>query len=356
MTRIVSIVGARPQFIKAAVVSRAIDAANAGGAALDERLVHTGQHYDDNMSEVFFRELEIGAPAHHLGVHGGSHGEMTGQMLVRIEQVLAREQPDLVVVYGDTNSTLAGALAAAKLNIPVAHVEAGLRSYNMRMPEEVNRIVADRVAHWLFCPTETAQVNLRKEGAAAERIHLVGDVMYDAVLHYGTKAGPPPTAGRYCVATVHRAENADDARRLGAILRALEEVSQTTPVILPLHPRTRARLADFGLSARRVQLIEPVGYLEMIGLVRGCELVFTDSGGLQKEAYFLRKPCVTLRGETEWVELAALGVNVVAGTEPRAIVGAWQSLRERALDWSARPYGDGQAGERIVEILRRGVQ
>jgi UDP-GlcNAc3NAcA epimerase len=300
---------------------------------------------------VFFRELGIAAPDQHLGVHGGSHGEMTGQMLAGIERVLAEEKPDLAIVYGDTNSTLAGTLAAAKLNVPVAHVEAGLRSYNLRMPEEVNRIVADRLSHWLFCPTRVAQRNLEKEGYAAERIQVVGDVMYDAVLHYADRAPPTSQPGRYCVATVHRAENADDRERLGAILQALERISAESRVVLPLHPRTRKRMQEFGLSPRGVKIVEPLGYLEMISLVRGAEGVFTDSGGLQKEAFFLKKPCVTLRSETEWTELVDLGANIVAGVETDHIVAAWQKLRGQSHDWSARPYGAGDAGPRIAATL-----
>jgi UDP-GlcNAc3NAcA epimerase len=346
--KLLSVVGARPQFVKAAVVSRAI--ARAGG--LEHRLVHTGQHYDDNMSDVFFRELGIAAPDHALGVRASSHGEMTGLMLAAIEKVLLAEKPDVVLAYGDTNSTLAAALAAVKLHIPVAHVEAGLRSFNMRMPEEINRILADRVSHWLFCPTATAERNLLKEGVERARIHIVGDVMYDAVLHYAANAPAPAGRGRYCVATVHRAENTDDARRLGSILEALNQIAESVPVVLPLHPRTRARMSEFGLRASKIELLDPVGYLEMIALVRGAEAVLTDSGGLQKEAFFLGKPCVTLRGETEWVELVELGVNVLAGTEPDAIVHAWRALSGRALDWSARPYGAGDAGGRIVAALR----
>ena len=355
MKRVLSIVGARPQFIKAAAVLRAIAQMNRGDERLRHRLLHTGQHYDDNMSDVFFRELEIPPADHNLGVRSTSHGEMTAQMLAGIERVLLDERPDVVMVYGDTNSTLAGALAAVKLQIPVAHVEAGLRSFNMRMPEEVNRIVADRVSRWLLCPTLTAEQNLLKEGAEPSRICRVGDVMYDALLHYAQKATPVDVGGPYCVATVHRAENADDPDRLGAIVSALDQVSQITPVILPLHPRTRARLAEFRLAPGRVRLVDPVGYLEMIGLVRGCEGVLTDSGGLQKEAFFLGKPCVTLRDETEWVELVELGVNRVAGCTPDAILAAWQNVRGRAHDWSARPYGAGDAAERIVAALLSAV-
>jgi UDP-GlcNAc3NAcA epimerase len=355
MKRVLSIVGARPQFIKAAAVLRAIAPVNRGGERLRHRLVHTGQHYDENMSEVFFRELEIPAADHNLGVRSALHGEMTAQMLAGIERVLLEERPDIVIVYGDTNSTLAGALAAVKLHIPVAHVEAGLRSFNMRMPEEVNRVVADRVSQWLLCPTAAAEQNLLTEGADPSRIRRVGDVMYDAVLHYAEKAAPAAVSGPYCVATVHRAENADDPQRLGAILSALDEVSRLTPVILPVHPRTRARLAQFGLAPLRVRLVDPIGYLEMIGLLRGCQGVLTDSGGLQKEAYFLRKPCVTLREETEWVELVELGVNRVAGYDPGTILGAWKELSGRAHDWSARPYGAGDAGSKIVATLLSAV-
>ncbi len=353
MKRIVTIVGARPQFIKAAVVSRAI--AGAAGR-LREKLVHTGQHHDENMSEVFFRELAITPPGYSLGIQGGLHGEMTGRMLAAIERVLIEEKPDLVLVYGDTNSTLAGALAASKLRIPLGHVEAGLRSFNMAMPEEVNRVLADRVSRWLFCPTAAAQRNLLAEGADPARIHQVGDVMYDAVLHYAARAARPAIPTPYCVATVHRAENADDAARLAKILAALDEISEGQRVVFPLHPRTRKRMHEFGIAPRRVELVDPVGYLEMIGLVSGCEAVFTDSGGLQKEAFFLNKPCITMRSETEWIELVDLGVNIVAGVEPGAIVAAWETLRARRHDWSARPYGAGDAGERIVTALLKGFR
>jgi UDP-GlcNAc3NAcA epimerase len=340
------------------VVSRAIAAANRSGQKIHELLVHTGQHYDDNMSEVFFRDLEIPAPAYHLEVGSAGHGKMTGLMLERIEQVLLKERPDLVVVYGDTNSTLAGALAAVKLHVPVAHVEAGLRSFNMRMPEEINRIVTDRISRWLFCPTELAKHNLLREGTDSTCIHLVGDVMYDAVLHYAEKAQARPDlpgtlegGERYCVATVHRAENTDDPMRLRAILEALDHISGSTPVILPLHPRTRARLKQWALVPGRVRLIEPIGYLEMIALLRDCEGVLTDSGGLQKEAFFLRKPCVTLRTETEWQELVDLGVNIVAGAEVGKITAAWSALQQHALRWDATPYGRGDAGVNIVATL-----
>ena len=357
--RIVTVVGARPQFIKAAVISRAFRAA--GPAAVQEKLVHTGQHYDDNMSDVFFAELDIPAPWRHLGVSGGSHGAMTGQMLERVEQVLIGDRPDLVLVYGDTNSTLAGALAAIKLHIPVAHVEAGLRSGNLAMPEEVNRVVTDRISDWLFCPTAGAVAHLLEEGVAARRIHRVGDVMFDAALYYANRAPTSPwlkeLLARYprgfCLATVHRAENTDDSVRLRGIVNALNEIAASVPVVMPLHPRTRARLAATDINTRNLKILEPIGYLDMIGLLRACQCVFTDSGGLQKEAFFFEKPCVTMRQETEWTELVELEANKVAGTDAREIVDAWRSISESRPRWDQRPYGDGTAGARIVEILLR---
>ena len=360
--RVVTVVGARPQFIKAAVVSRALRAA--GSDTVEEKLVHTGQHYDDNMSDVFFTELDIPPPSHHLGVSGGTHGAMTGQMLERVERVLMDGRPDLVLVYGDTNSTLAGALAAVKLQIPVAHVEAGLRSGNLAMPEEVNRILTDRISRWLFCPTAVAVSHLAHEGVPAERIHRVGDVMFDAALYYRDQAAASRASreldSRYpegfCLATVHRAENTDDPVRLGGIVNALEEVAATTPVVMPLHPRTRARLAAAQIGVRRIEVLEPVGYLDMLGLLGSCRCVFTDSGGLQKEAFFFHKPCITMRSETEWTELVELGVNVVAGTDSHAIVAAWRALRGAQPDWDQKPYGDGAAGSRIAEVLLRDHQ
>ena len=354
--KIVSVVGARPQFVKAAVVSRAIAAWN---AAHGGTLVHTGQHHDANMSDVFFRELGLLAPQHHLGVAGGPHGEMTGRMLVQLEPVLAAESPDWVVVYGDTNSTLAGALSAATLRLPVAHVESGLRSHNRAMPEELNRVVTDHVADLLFVPTPAAAANLECEGIARDRVLLVGDVMYEAARHHGRTATPSAAIARlieelgegFLVATTHRAENTDDPSRLSAILTALAEISVRRAVVLPLHPRTRARLGEWR-PPPSLRVMEPCGYLDMISLLRACAGVLTDSGGLQKEAFFLGKPCVTLREETEWVELVDLGVNAIAGTDSKAIVQAWQALCGRRLDWSARPYGAGDAGGRIVAALR----
>jgi len=356
---IVSIVGARPQFIKAATVSRAVRAE--GG--MREILIHTGQHYDENMSDVFFRELGIPRPDYDLGIGSGTQGAQTGRMLERIEEVLIKEAPEWVVVYGDTNSTLAGALSAAKLRIPVAHVEAGLRSFNRAMPEETNRVVADHVSSLLFAPTETAVANLQREGVDRARVHMVGDVMYDASLHYAAKAesesrvleGLGLPHGGYVLATIHRAENTDDPQRLTAIFQALRSVAEDIPVVLPLHPRTRKALAGAtGLSADGgLRFIDPVGYLDMTMLERHARLVATDSGGVQKEAYFHGVPCVTLRTETEWVELVERGWNHLAAPESAAkVLQGLRAALERALP-KERPelYGGGKAAGKIVQVL-----
>lgn len=357
--KIATIVGARPQFIKAAVVSRSIT--NFNGCStdnIDEVIIHTGQHYDVNMSEVFFQEMSIPAPKYNLHLGGGTHGAMTGRMLEEIEKVLLDEKPDTVLVYGDTDSTLAGALAAAKLYIPVAHVEAGLRSFNMAMPEEINRSLTDRVSHWLFCPTETAVNNLQAEGYGklGADISRIGDVMYDAALFYSGQdkasskarslAGEP-----YYLATVHRAENTDDPKRMQGIFGALEEIAAYTRVILPVHPRTRKILQSLGLEVRNVTLIDPVGYFDMLFLQENALAVFTDSGGVQKEAFFAGKPCVTLRDETEWVELVENGFNTLAGADKERIIKAERELKEKSFDFSLSLYGDGYAGEKIVRAL-----
>ena len=359
MIKIVSIVGARPQFIKAAPVSQALRER----PDVSEVLVHTGQHYDDNMSAVFFRELDITPPQHNLGIGSGPQGAQTGRMLAAIEEVLLSEQPDWVIVYGDTNSTLAGALAAAKLHIPVAHVEAGLRSFNRAMPEELNRLVADHVADLLLAPTRAAIDNLAREGIAGPNVALVGDVMYDAVLHYGQVAEAQSTAlddlavkpGQYVLATVHRAENTDDAARLGAIMSALRQLSDEIPVILPLHPRTRRAAEAAGLelgAGRRLRIVEAVGYLDMVMLERHARMIATDSGGVQKEAYFSRVPCVTLRTETEWVELVESGWNtLVPPVDPESVLrGLRSGLGAKPGPW--RPfYGDGNAASAIAERI-----
>ena len=320
--KIVTVIGARPQFIKAAVVSRTIEKYNesAGNEEIEEVIVHTGQHYDANMSEVFFKEMSIPQPKYNLHLGGGTHGAMTGRMLEKLEEVMLSEKPDVVLVYGDTDSTLAGSVAASKLHIPVAHVEAGLRSFNMNMPEEINRVLTDRVAKWLFCPTETAMDNLRAEGYEKLGVNMlcIGDVMYDAALFYRAQGKASDqikelTKDVYYMATVHRAENTDDPVRIKGIFEALETIAEKTKVVLPLHPRTRRVLDKLGLKPQYITCIEPVGYFDMLHLQGNCLAVFTDSGGVQKEAFFAQKPCVTLRDETEWVELVKNGYNTLWG-------------------------------------------
>jgi UDP-GlcNAc3NAcA epimerase len=319
--KLLTVIGARPQFIKAATVSRVV----ADRDDVHEVIVHTGQHYDANMSDVFFDELAIPKPDHHLGIGGGSHGQMTGRQLEAIEEVLLKEKPDTVLVYGDTNSTLAGALASVKLHIPVAHVEAGLRSFNRKMPEEINRILTDHAADMLFAPTQTAVANLSKEGIDDGKVYLVGDVMYDAAMFYRARAKKPAwfddlpvEEGEFVLATIHRAENTDDPERLTNIIAGLGDTGR--PIILPLHPRTRAKLADHGVvPAKNIVVVDPVGYLEMVWLEMNCIAVATDSGGVQKEAFFHGKPCITLRDETEWVELVTSGWNTLVGAERSAI-------------------------------------
>lgn len=359
MGKIVTVIGARPQFIKASAVSRALQSSG----RLSEVLIHTGQHFDSNMSEVFFSELAMPAPKYNLGVHGGQHGAMTGQMLEGIERILVDEKPDAVLVYGDTNSTMAGALAAVKLHIPVAHVEAGLRSFNMRMPEEINRILTDRISTWLFTPTDAAVQHLRFEGVAEDKIIPVGDVMYDVALHFGARVAETGgtlsrlglSSGGYVLTTVHRAENTDDLARLNVIVTALIATAQKLPVVWPLHPRTRGVLQRNSLldtlTASGVRLIEPVGYLEMVQLEKYAALVVTDSGGVQKEAYFFQVPCVTMRDETEWVELVQAGWNRLAPPgDPGAVTAAIrEALGTRGREVS--PYGGGDAADKIVARL-----
>ncbi|MEM4204489.1 MAG: UDP-N-acetylglucosamine 2-epimerase (non-hydrolyzing) [Candidatus Methanomethylicaceae archaeon] len=358
--KLLSVVGARPQFIKVAPVLRAIQRHNETHPEnpIQEVLVHTGQHYDYEMSGVFFDDLGLKPPDYHLGVGSGTHGYQTGEMLKRIEEVLLAEKPDVVMVYGDTNSTLAGALAAAKLRIPVAHVEAGLRSFNKRMAEEINRVLTDHISDLLFCPTQTAVENLRREGIT-QGVYLVGDVMYDAALQYLALAeqksrilehlGLKPKD--YALATVHRAENADDPQRLRAIFAGLEAIAQTgLPVILPLHPRTRKQAESLGLSPNGVRVLEPVSYLDMLLLEKNARVILTDSGGVQKEAFFFRVPCVTLREETEWVETVETGWNVLAGCDQERVCQAAFEARSGAE--SAWQYGDGSAALRIISILK----
>lgn len=348
--KILTVVGARPQFIKAAMVSRALAqyVPTAEGPILEEEILHTGQHYDPMMSQVFFEEMEIPQPAVNLQIGSGTHGEATGAMLAGIEREIIARRPDRLLVYGDTNTTLAGALAAAKLHVPVVHVEAGLRSYNRRMPEEINRVLVDHVSSILFCPSEQARINLAREGI--ERgVHVVGDIMYDAVCHYRHKAIVPAVAGPFILCTLHRAENTDDPVRLRGILAALQDAPLR--VILPLHPRTR-QLADREgiVIGGCIEPLEPVSYLAMLGYIERSALVVTDSGGVQKEAYFLGKRCITVRDETEWTELVACGANRVVGADPTAI--------RQAFAWAMEPlgecrevYGSGDASQRIVRLL-----
>jgi UDP-GlcNAc3NAcA epimerase len=360
--KIVTVLGARPQFIKASVVSFAM----ARSKRLTEVLVHTGQHFDANMSDVFFSELDIEAPAYQMDINGGLHGAMTGRMLSKVEQILLAEQPDAVLVYGDTNSTLAGALAAVKLHIPVAHVEAGLRSFNMDMPEEVNRILTDRISEWLFTPTEVAAENLRLEGVPGERIIPVGDVMFDVAHHYGERVD---AVGRvlaeleiepheYVLATIHRAENTDHPERLTAIVDALELTARALPVIWPMHPRTRGILEQsgrLGCLAKGVHVLEPVSYLDMVQLEKFAKVIATDSGGVQKEAFFHKVPCVTVRGETEWVELVSAGWNRLAPPAEGAALADIISAAAGSTGESIQPYGDGNTAVRIVEYLEANV-
>jgi UDP-GlcNAc3NAcA epimerase len=356
MQKIVTIVGARPQFVKASALSRALLQ-----AGIPEVLVHTGQHFDDNMADVFFREMEIPEPAYNLEIHSLPHGAMTGRMTEAIEKVLLEEKPSAVVVYGDTNSTLAGALAAAKLHIPVAHVEAGLRSFNLRMPEEINRILTDRISSWLFCPTETSVANLRNEGFDhfPAHIHLTGDVMYDVALHYsrlsGEKSGLMKRLGLhgrpFALVTLHRQENTDDLLRLSDIIGALNDLSHTMEIVLPLHPRTQKVLAAHGMQLHFIP-VDPVGYFDMVELLKHCTFVMSDSGGVQKEAFFFRKHCLVLRDETEWTELTELGYNFLVGADREKIVAQAYQVKGLHRSFAETPYGDGTAALKIAEIIK----
>lgn len=351
--KVLTIIGARPQFIKASVVSRALKEAD----GIEETILHTGQHFDANMSDVFFSQLAIPRPDIQLNIHGGSHGEMTGRMLFGIERALLDHGPDRVLVYGDTNSTLAGALAAVKLHIPVAHVEAGLRSFNIRMPEEVNRLLTDQISDLLFCPTASAVTNLENEGFRHRPVKVlrVGDVMQDAALLFARKAVVPSDIKlpeEFILATLHRAENTDSPQRLASIVAALNHVhKEKAPVVLPLHPRTRKVIEQQGLDLR-VHVIDPVGYFEMVGLLERCGLVLTDSGGVQKEAFFFGKACVTMRDQTEWVELVQAGANELVGADREHIVSAVLHHYGRKVSDVDQLYGGGKASQRIVTAIK----
>ena len=357
--KIAEIIGARPQFIKAAALTRAISAYNDRNPSsrLDRRVIHTGQHYHKEMSADFFAELGMPPPDHELGVRSGLQGAQTGRILEGVERTLLEDSPDVVLVYGDTNSTLAGALAAAKLHLPVAHIEAGVRSYNRSMSEEVNRVVTDHVACLLFCPSEQAKANLEKEGLT-RHVYVTGDVMYDVFQRRTTSVDRQSRVlserglrrRAFAVATVHRAENTDDHDRLRKVFGALEEIARdVVPVVLPLHPRTKKALADAQVSLKSIQVLPPVSYEEMLCLQANARLILTDSGGMQKEAYWLQVPCITLRDETEWVETVAEGWNHVVGAESDAIVAA--ARVPTPANQSRQVYGDANAAGRIVELL-----
>ncbi|GGS36158.1 non-hydrolyzing UDP-N-acetylglucosamine 2-epimerase [Deinococcus knuensis] len=357
--KIITVIGARPQFIKASAFSK-----SAKASGVSEILVHTGQHYDKNMSDIFFDELGIPAPQYHLGIGSGSHGAQTGEMLAKIEEVILKERPDWLLVYGDTNSTLAGALAASKLHIKVAHVEAGLRSFNKRMPEEINRILTDHVSTALFVPTASAVRHLQAEGIQGNAVHLVGDVMFDVSRIMADRARTVSTIletlgvqeGGFVLSTIHRAENTDVPSRLSAVVGGLREVAQEIPVVLPLHPRTRKIAGELGLDFGSIQVIEPIGYLDMVRLEQSAALIATDSGGVQKEAYFYGVPCVTLRDETEWTELIESGWNTL--TPPVSAEVVKNSIMHQ-MNTVGKPellYGDGHAANKILKLMEEWIQ
>jgi UDP-GlcNAc3NAcA epimerase len=355
--KLLTIIGARPQFIKAAAVSREI----AKHKNIEEIIIHTGQHFDANMSEIFFEQMQIPKPDYNLEINSLTHGAMTGRMIEKIEEVLLKEQPDWVLVYGDTNSTIAGSLAAKKLHIKVAHVEAGLRSFNRKMPEEINRILTDKISDLLLCPTDQAVKNLKDEGIGKQslaRIVKCGDVMQDAAIFYSKLAQKPDfkLPKKFILSTIHRAENTDDPKRLTSIFNALTKISNDIPIILPLHPRTKKIISNSKLKINNSQLIfiDPVGYLEMIYLLKNCSLVMTDSGGLQKEAFFFHKPCITLRDETEWVELVENGFNVVVGSNSAGIYTAYKKTINKNPNYNIDLYGGGKASQKVIlELLKK---
>ena len=353
MHKIITIVGARPQFVKAATLSRQFIR-----FGVEEKIIHTGQHFDNNMSAVFFEEMEIPKPTYNLDIHGVTHGAMTGRMLEGIEKILIDEKPDGVLVYGDTNSTLAGALAAAKLHIPVIHVEAGLRSFNMDMPEEINRILTDRISNVLFCPTDTAVVNLKKEGFDHLPVQIVknGDVMQDAAIYYAEKAENISNIlqrlqlNQFVLGTVHRQENTDSPEKLKNIIAGLNAINREVQVIVPLHPRTKNILGQMQIKPE-FTIIDPIGYFDMIMLLKACEMVITDSGGVQKEAFFFGKHCITLREQTEWVELVDYGYNQLVGSDVALMLTAYKQLSNKQSDFSVDLYGKGEAAEVAVRKI-----
>lgn len=355
MKKILTVVGARPQFIKAATLSRQFKL-----LGIEEKIIHTGQHFDANMSDVFFEEMEIPKPAYQLDIHGLTHGAMTGRMLEGIEEILLKENPDGVLVYGDTNSTLAGALAAAKLHIPVIHVEAGLRSFNMKMPEEINRILTDRISNVLFCPTDTAVNNLKREGFENMPVQIIknGDVMQDAAIYYAAKAEQKSkifnriSFPEFVLATIHRQENTDSPDNLKNIVSGLNEINRQIPVVIPIHPRTRNILTQLNIVPE-FTLIDPASYFDMIMLLKSCKLVITDSGGVQKEAFFFGKHCITLREQTEWVELVENGLNILVGSDSIKLKDAFEYFKTKKSNFNIDLYGKGLAAEKAAkEILK----
>jgi len=351
--KILTIVGARPQFIKAGTLSRYIS----NLLDVSEVIVHTGQHYDSNMSDVFFKELKIPKPHYNLNIGGLSHGAMTGKMIEGLEEIIVKEKPDWVLVYGDTNSTLAGSIVASKLKVKIAHVEAGLRSFNMEMPEEINRIIADRLSKILFCPTKNAIDNLQKEGFHNFDISIlnVGDIMYEGALFYYDHMEKPnfiTDDSNFVLATLHREENTNNPERFKTILTALNELAKSKRVIIPLHPRTKKKIEELNLTINSIEFVAPVSYLNMIWLISNCEFVITDSGGLQKEAYFFKKACITLREETEWIELVNNNVNILVGANgdklKKAIEMNWLDVKSFDINL----YGDGKTSSRIIDALQ----
>jgi len=351
--KILTVVGARPQFVKAAALSRAIEKTG----QIEEVIVHTGQHFDFNMSDIFFEEMQIPKPAYQLSISGLSHGAMTGRMMVELEEVVIKEKPDAILVYGDTNSTLAGALVGSKLHIPIIHVEAGLRSFNMKMPEEINRIITDRLSSLLLCPTSQSILNLKEEGFDNFDVQIehVGDVMEDASLFYVEEAQKrskiaSSIEGNYVLITCHRAENTDNEDNFKEIVKGLNLIAEESKVVWPVHPRVKEKIKKFTIHPK-VTLIDPVGYFEMISLILNAELILTDSGGLQKEAYFFNKFCITMRDQTEWVELVENEFNFLTGADGTKIFETYKNCNERTFEKSVVLYGGGKASEKIAYIV-----
>lgn len=348
--KILTILGARPQFVKAAAVSRVIKGEN----QIVEKIFHSGQHYDSNMSDIFFHQMDIPKPDYQFNISGRTHAKMTAEMMVAIEEIVLQQQFDFIMVYGDTNTTLAGALVASKQHIPLIHVEAGLRSFNKKMPEEINRVLTDHVADILFAPTVQAERNLKAEGIT-NGVHLIGDVMYDATLFYKQamkKPGNLEISRDFYLCTIHRQENTDDKQKLENIIKALREIALLTPIILPLHPRTKNAIQNLNIDTYGITIIDPVGYFEMIYLLEHCSGVITDSGGLQKESYFFHKPTLILRDETEWIELVENEVAILVGSDTKRILEGFTKLHS-GIVFPPNLYGDGEASHKIINILRK---